>query len=94
MSAWRIGRAEARARVEFVVDGVAVRAPEGECLAVALACADLLRLRASPRAGGPRGAFCFMGVCQECAIRIDGELRQACLIPVRAGMAVSLQGCV
>ena len=68
------------------------RTPEGEPLASALACAGLWRLRRSPRAGGPRGAFCFMGVCQECAIHVDGVLRQACLTPVREGLRVELRG--
>jgi sarcosine oxidase subunit alpha len=78
--------------VQIRVDGIAVEAPEGEPLATALAAAGLLRLRASPRAGTPRGAFCFMGVCQECAIHVDGALAQACLTPVREGMAVELRG--
>jgi sarcosine oxidase subunit alpha len=33
-----------------------------------------------------------MGVCQECVLHVDGTLRQACLTPVRAGMAVELRG--
>jgi predicted molibdopterin-dependent oxidoreductase YjgC len=78
--------------VVFAVDGRELRAPEGEPLATALAAADLLRLRASPRRGAPRGAFCFMGVCQECAIHVDGALVQACMTPVRAGMLVELRG--
>jgi len=43
-------------------------------------------------AAGGRGAFCFMGVCQECAIHVDGAIRQACLTPVRAGLRVELRG--
>ncbi len=39
-----------------------------------------------------RGAFCHMGVCQECALHVDGVLRQACLTPVRPGMAVERRG--
>ena len=65
---------------------------EGETLATALAAAGILRLRLSPRARTPRGAFCFMGVCQECAIHVDGVLRQACMVPVREGMIVELRG--
>ena len=30
----------------------------------------------------------MMGVCQECLVRVDGELRQACLTPVENGMRV------
>jgi aerobic-type carbon monoxide dehydrogenase small subunit (CoxS/CutS family) len=52
----------------------------------------VLRLRDSPRDGTPRGALCFMGVCQECVVRIDGATVQACLVPVRAGLDVRLKG--
>ena len=30
----------------------------------------------------------MMGVCQECLIRVDGVVRQACLTPVENGMRV------
>jgi sarcosine oxidase subunit alpha len=76
--------------VDVTVDGAAMRLPEGMMLAAALACAGVLLLRRSPRENAPRGAFCFMGACQECAIRVDGALRQACMIPVSPGMAVKL----
>jgi D-hydroxyproline dehydrogenase subunit gamma len=78
--------------VDVTVNGVAMRLPEGEPLATALACEGIGLLRRSPRQGSPRGAFCFMGACQECAIIVDGALRQACLTPVRPGMAVELRG--
>ncbi len=80
------------ALVRFSVDGAPVEAPRGEPLATALAAAGHLGLRESPRLGGPRGAFCFMGVCQECAIHVDGVLRQACMTPVAEGMVVELRG--
>ena len=93
MTAVRLVEGTARpAEVTFTVDGVLLWAPEGEPLATALACANLLRLRTSPRAGAPRGAFCFMGVCQECVVFVDGVLRQACLTPVRGGLKVELRG--
>ncbi|WP_074078375.1 (2Fe-2S)-binding protein [Microvirga massiliensis] len=79
-------------QVRFLVDGEMVTAPAGEPLATALAAAGYLGLRRSPRAQAPRGAFCFMGVCQECAIHVDGVLRQACMMPVRDGMIVELRG--
>jgi len=34
----------------------------------------------------------LMGVCQQCAIVVDGAIRQACLTPVRAGLSVKLRG--
>ena len=65
-----------------------VRCRAGETIATALLCAGQLTLRRSPRAGEPRGAFCMMGVCQECLIRVDGVVRQACLTPAVDGMRV------
>ncbi len=78
--------------MRVVVDGQPVPAHAGEMLVAALMAAGLLRLRDSPRRGGPRGAFCLMGACQECAILIDGRLQQACQVSVRDGMQVLLRG--
>ncbi|MDE1568863.1 (2Fe-2S)-binding protein [Aquabacter sediminis] len=83
---------DARPLVTILVDDVAVPARAGEMLTTALARNGLLRLRRSPKAGGPRGAFCHMGVCQECALHVDGVLRQACLTPVREGLTVERRG--
>jgi predicted molibdopterin-dependent oxidoreductase YjgC len=76
--------------VTVTLDGVAMALPEGLPLASALLAAGVRQLRASPTAGTPRGAFCLMGVCQECVVSVDGAVRQACLTPVRAGMAIRL----
>ena len=64
----------------------------GETVAAALLASGRRRLRGSPRAREPRGAFCLMGSCQECVIRIDGRLEPACLTEVRDGMAVECRG--
>ena len=65
-----------------------IRCRAGETIATALLCAGQLDLRRSPRAGSARGVFCMMGVCQECLIRVDGVVRQACLTPAEDGMRV------
>ena len=78
------------ARVTFSVDGELIEAHRGEMLAAALMASGIVRLRESPNAGTPRGAFCLMGVCQECLVRIDGKLRQACLTTVTEGLEVQL----
>ncbi|GGF89781.1 (2Fe-2S)-binding protein [Azorhizobium oxalatiphilum] len=83
---------DGRPVVTISVDGAPLEARAGEMLTTALARSGLLRLRQSPRNGAPRGAFCHMGVCQECALHVDGAVRQACLTPVRAGMAVERRG--
>lgn len=81
-----------RPQVTISVDGMRLRVPAGEPLATALLCAGHFRLRHSPNAGAPRGAFCFMGVCQECSIEVDGQLVQTCMTAVQDGMVVRLKG--
>ena len=80
---------QAPEQVTILVDGVAVSAGPGESLAAALLVAGISTLRRSPRAATPRGAFCFMGTCQECLVRVDGRPALACQEPVRAGMIVA-----
>ena len=80
------------ATVTIMVDGKALQVPSGEPLATALLCNGHLRLRDSPTARTPRGAFCFMGVCQECSIEVDGRLVQTCMTPAKDGMVVRLKG--
>jgi len=86
------GAVDRGAAVEVVVDGRPVEAYLGECVAAALYASGVRELRRSPTAGGARGMFCLMGVCQECVVRIDGRLVPACPQPVRAGMAIELGG--
>ena len=82
---WQRGRV-----ISIAVDGMAIAAHQGEMLAAVLLAAGIVHLRRSPRAGTSRGAFCFMGVCQECLVRINGRTRQACLVPVQDGLEVEL----
>jgi predicted molibdopterin-dependent oxidoreductase YjgC len=72
------------AEVTFRFDGAELRAPAGESLAAALLAQGIRRL--GEGAAAPRAALCMMGVCQQCLVRVDGKLAQACLVPVRAGM--------
>ncbi|MGG5809671.1 (2Fe-2S)-binding protein [Falsiroseomonas sp. CW058] len=75
------------AEVAFTFEGEPLRAPEGESLAAALMAAGRRKLGDGP--GASRAAFCMMGVCQQCLLRVDGRLAQACLVPVRAGLVVT-----
>jgi sarcosine oxidase subunit alpha len=83
----RIAGIERPTEVAFTCGGVVLRAPVGESLAAALLAAGIRRLGEGP--GSPRAAFCMMGTCQQCLVRVDGKLAQACLTPVRAGMVVT-----
>ena len=81
-------------KIAFNVDGKVFTAYRGETLAAALMAAGITRLRYSPRDGAPRGAYCLMGVCQECVVRVDGALLQSCQLGVTDGMVVELRGAI
>jgi predicted molibdopterin-dependent oxidoreductase YjgC len=75
--------------VTITLDGLPLSGAAGATVASLLLANAVRTLRRSPRAGTPRGAFCLMGVCQECLVVIDGTVRQACLVAARDGMQVS-----
>lgn len=74
--------------IRFSFDGDPVQAYEGESVAAALLAAGHRQLRMSPRGGQPRGAFCWMGLCQECTVVIDGVRRPACRVESRDGLVI------
>lgn len=85
----RIAGISRPASVSFSFDGATLTAPAGENLAAALIASGIRRLGEGLDVARPRAALCMMGVCQQCLVRVDGRLAQACLVPVRAGMVVT-----
>ncbi|MFO1085557.1 MAG: (2Fe-2S)-binding protein [Reyranellaceae bacterium] len=84
--------AETGAAVAIIVDGKPVAARSGDTVAAALLAAGIGHCRTTPVTGAPRAPYCMMGVCFDCLVTIDGVgSRQACLVPVHAGMAVETQ---
>lgn len=62
---------------------------EGEPVAAALRRSGILELGQSGIDGTPRGAFCFMGSCQECRVLINGAIDYACKASVLPNMTVT-----
>ena len=88
----RIDGQAARRALTLQIDGRTITAFEGDTLAVALLAAGVDVFRHTPVSGQPRAPLCLMGVCFDCLVRLDGRANvQACMVPVRAGMQVSLQ---
>jgi len=81
----RIAAFSRPAAVIITVRGRPVVAHPGESLAAALIAAGLWRFGETDS----RSAVCMMGVCQQCLLRVDGRLVQACLTPVAAGQVVT-----
>ena len=80
------------ATLSFTVDGTPIRARTGDTVAAAMLAAGIDHCRTTPVSGAPRAPYCLMGACFDCLVTIDGVgSRQACLVPVREGMAVETQ---
>ncbi len=78
--------------IEIVVDGLPIRAFEGECVAAALLASGRRTLRTTARRGEPRGMYCGIGVCFDCVMTIDGRPNvRTCQTRVRAGMRIESQ---
>lgn len=82
------GRIKRSERVTFTFDGVPVEGHAGEMLVSALVRANILILRHAPNDTAPRGAFCCMGLCQECAVVVQGQAVEACRTEVTADLVV------
>lgn len=77
------------AEVTFHFDGTTLPGCEGETLIAALMRAGVLHLRNAPHDGAPRGGFCAMGLCQECMVRVEGQVVEACRVTVTPGLQVA-----
>lgn len=87
-----LGAAPGRRKVTITVDGRPIQAYEGEPIAVALMAAGKRVLRYTEKLGEPRGIFCALGRCTDCAMIVDGRPNvRTCVTPVRKGMRVETQ---
>ena len=77
------------APLHFTFNGAPYRARQGETLAAALLRAGVRTLGQRPGAAGPRGAFCWMGWCQDCRVLCQGRWTEACRLPVHEGLIAS-----
>ena len=75
--------------VTVLLDGVPLALPAGANLAAAMLAAGVVVFRRTPVSGAPRAPFCMMGACFDCLVEIDGIVRQACMLEVSDGLAIS-----
>jgi len=78
---------EASAWVHCTVDGRSVRVAAGTSVAAALA-QDGDGVARHSVSGQPRAPLCGMGICQECRLRVDGQVRLACQTVCEDGMHI------
>ncbi|MBB5356946.1 sarcosine oxidase subunit alpha [Rhodanobacter sp. ANJX3] len=77
------------ALIRLQINHRTVEVVAGSSVAAAIAAAQSSAVFRRSITGQPRAAFCGMGACFECRVRIDGTGQQrACMVPVREGMQV------
>jgi len=89
----RVTQGVARGRqFEIEVDGQKILAYEGETIGAALAAAGVHALRRTPKQHHPRGMYCGIGLCYECAMIVNGVPNtRACQTPATPGCRVETQ---
>jgi len=87
-----LGDREPARTITITVDGVEIKAIEGEPLAAALLAAGIRAVRTMPETGEPRGVFTGVGRSIEELGTVDGEAHVPLMTtPARGGMVVETQ---
>ena len=87
-----LGRDNRQNWVEITVDGVKIKALEGEPIAAALLAWGKDKSRLTPGYNHPRGIFCAIGRCTDCVMIVDGVPGvRTCVTPVKDQMEVKTQ---
>ena len=78
--------------IEIIVDGQKVPAKEGEPILAALLAQDIMVNRYTVKRNEPRGLFCGIGQCTDCAMIVNGKANvRTCITPAVEGMIVETQ---
>lgn len=78
--------------VEITVDGRTIEAVEGEPIAAALLAAGIRVFRHTRKRAEPRGLFCAIGRCTDCAMTVNGIPNvRTCVTSVEPGMRIDTQ---
>lgn len=79
-----------RETVTFTFEGETLTGWPGEAIASAMMRAGLPAMRRTRIADAPRGYFCGMGLCWDCAVHVEGQgVVRACSHPVAEGQTIS-----
>lgn len=87
-----LGSVPDRERVAFTLDGRTLHGYSGEPIAAALMAHGVVLARTMPETVAPRGYFCGVGRCSDCAMTVNGELNvRTCVAPLQHGMRITTQ---
>ena len=78
--------------VDVVVNDTTMKMRDGQTLAAALLASGIDSFGRSPRRDRPRGPYCLIGSCFQCAATVDGRTHvRTCRTRVRAGLRVEIE---
>ena len=78
--------------VEITVDGKKLKAKQGEKILAALLANGIVINRYTVKRKEPRGLFCGIGQCTDCAMIVNGRPNvRTCITPVKEGMVIETQ---
>ena len=87
-----LGKMAKKRTVKIEVDGEILSAVEGEPIAAALIANGKKVLRYTRKYNEPRGIFCAIGKCTDCAMVVNGMPNtRTCVTPVEDGMKIETQ---
>ncbi len=87
-----LGKDEPGKTVEITVDGRKLAAKEGEKILAALLANGIIVNRYTVKRKEPRGLFCGIGQCTDCAMIVNGKPNvRTCITPVKEGMVIETQ---
>lgn len=87
-----LGKNKDKKLVEITVDGKKIKAIQGEKILAALVANGIIINRYTVKRKEPRGLFCGIGQCTDCAMIVDGKPNvRTCVTPVKAGMVIETQ---
>jgi predicted molibdopterin-dependent oxidoreductase YjgC len=79
-------------QVSITVDGKTVSAIEGEPILAALVASGIKINRYTVKKHEPRGLFCGIGQCTDCAMIVNGQPNvRTCITPAHEGTVVKTQ---
>lgn len=87
-----LGVAEPGQEVTIEVDGTPIQAYKGEPIAAALIASGYKVFRHTVKRNEPRGVYCAIGQCTDCAMTVNGRPNvRTCVTPVAEGMKIETQ---
>lgn len=87
-----LGERKSKETIEIVFNGRKIKAEKGEMIAAALQANGIRIHRYTIKNKEPRGVFCGIGQCTDCAMEVNGKPNvRTCVTPVESGMIINTQ---